>query len=814
MAIVLIAHNGIGLGHLSRCVAICKALSNIGEKPLILAEGSSYKAIPHNYPITRLPKHSHSSKKDHYKLNESIDAYALMSTPSVVVEDTHPLGLELSSQVTRLLVVRPLAFSELKKLDRHYKHVYRSFLLADHPESPTWPYSNNETQIITEWDSWHFIGPIYRHPTFDEINEVKRRYNWVPGRPICVFSLGGGGEHEGANDALKFIKRGSVIAEMLLNGNPSARMIFVKGPLFTASISIPQPFEVVEQEPLMPALFAIANAAIIRPGFNSIWECINGGTPILPILGTSYKEPMQARLRNLRVHGLILRRIKSFWSKPTEQDEFERTCEKLSARFSFPILTDVLSPILEDTAFNSDLLIDPDAFKARVLMVGQMPSTLQELRKVKALAIGLRKSNFEVVNVLISHNHSFSSLPVSEVFGDSPVFKVEKVWNRQVGRLTKILDQFDPHIVFHLSARYVPQGIMSLPMFTFRRHVALESPDNLKDLYTLEDTVSSPHSSQYDAVGPSTVSKGQRKPIITPHVDVAFLEDAPKLPAKIASLVNQFVRIDTNLISSTQLSNYFGQIYSRKLVFIRLDDVSQMNLGVGKLLELANAISFHVSLEVIPYFCKFNDSDLDKTDPLRSSVEISQHGYCHLQKKFHARVKSEFSVNRGFPTKVEMESLIAGKEILERHFPNRFRYGFSPPYDAVPDWLAQAWKQMGGRFISTIYNKPRGAQLPTVSAFVDLWDWANKRKRSLGAIWGDIATSIIRRGYVGLVVHQQHFQSQADIDWFKSLLSQLSEVGFESIPQSKLANLQAQRLLPSPSRIYKSALLNQHHSHE
>lgn len=125
--------------------------------------------------------------------------------------------------------------------------------------------------------------------------------------------MGGGGEHQGARDAESFVTKATALASRLLNVDRAAQLIFVKGPFFSKTVSVPRIFRVVDQEPHMPALFAIADAAVIRPGFNSVWECISGRTPILPVLGTSYQEPMIARVERLREFGLTCKSLEELW---------------------------------------------------------------------------------------------------------------------------------------------------------------------------------------------------------------------------------------------------------------------------------------------------------------------------------------------------------------------------------------------------------------------------------------------------------------------------------------------------------------------
>jgi len=63
----------------------------------------------------------------------------------------------------------------------------------------------------------------------------------------------------------------------------------------------------------MPALLKIADGAVIRAGFNTTWECLSAGTPFLPLIGTTYVEPVTARIDRLTSLGLIPPDVQRFW---------------------------------------------------------------------------------------------------------------------------------------------------------------------------------------------------------------------------------------------------------------------------------------------------------------------------------------------------------------------------------------------------------------------------------------------------------------------------------------------------------------------
>jgi hypothetical protein len=188
-------------------------------------------------------------------------------------------------------------------LHDQYSREFSRVIICDHPDSPTWPYSQAETEEFLGWKGWHIVGPIFRRHSRASIARVRERHGIRGGDEVIVFSLGGGGEKPGTQDRTRFIEQATRIAERLRSSSPSLRLLFVCGPLFPAGLPIPPVFEAIKEEPEMPSLFALAKAAVIRAGYNSIWECIAAQTPFVPLPGTTYMEPSLQRLERLRRAG-------------------------------------------------------------------------------------------------------------------------------------------------------------------------------------------------------------------------------------------------------------------------------------------------------------------------------------------------------------------------------------------------------------------------------------------------------------------------------------------------------------------------------
>ena len=610
----------MGLGHIARVSAMCDALFRLGFRPLLFAERSGSQIVPRNIPVALVPKVSELEHEEFAELENRITSAALLSRPSAVLEDTHPMGFNLDERIDRFLIVRPLIFSALQKLRQDQESLQRRFFIADHPESPTWPYSLEETREISTWQKWKCVGPIYRAAGRHGIAEVRKRYSWSPSRRLCVFSLGGGGEHDGADDASAFLQEAEVIARRIRACDAQAQLVFVRGPLFGDRHPVSSIFQDVTVEPLMPALFAIADMACIRPGFNSTWECISGGTPLVPILGTSYKEPVEKRLQKLEEFGLLERDIESRWMEGKARNSCGRRHSDLVHRWPGDTVGDI--------------------------------------------GVDLRRS------------------------------------------------------------------------------------------YSTEDS----------------------RPVSLP----------------VASRVLNAVR---ELCAAMTIKKQF---------FLRIDDVWQMDDELRRMLQLLRELEVKASLEVIPYLCTFDSSDLKRLSLKPDLLEVGQHGYCHLQRSSLNAGKSEFDLEHEMPSESELGDLLSGIGFLRQAFRSYFKGGFSPPFDGAPNWLGEAWEQVGGQFVSIMKNLPGRGRIPQVFASVEMWNWGLGRRCCEENIWQDVHSSVARVGHAGLVLHEQHFRSREDLDWLDFILSELFEAGFISVFMSDLAMRQAENIRTWEGRAYRS----------
>lgn len=297
--ITFLTVNGVGRGHLQRTLIMSSWIEKEYGKSLVFYQGSYPQiigSIPAGTSIETLYK---IKKESAQEIVLEIARLAALSEPMVVIEDTHPSLLRFPSNVRRVVVVRPTKIDHMRRLAREVGKLVDAFFICDSPSSPTWPYNDRDTAELLQWEKWSVVGPIYREPNPEEIQTVRAKYRISKKRRVVVCSLGGGGQHK-QGDRDFFVKSAAVAAYEIRLKYKDCRFLFVCGPLFPKTEEIPSIFERIESEPALHALLASSSAAIIRPGFNVVWECLAAGTPMLPITTTTVAEPITERVERLR----------------------------------------------------------------------------------------------------------------------------------------------------------------------------------------------------------------------------------------------------------------------------------------------------------------------------------------------------------------------------------------------------------------------------------------------------------------------------------------------------------------------------------
>jgi hypothetical protein len=617
MAIVFLPLNGIGMGHLSRSFALARQLRELGEKPVIFAQGKYPRFMADEVPGFRLGAIYKAWWPTRWKMAGDIATYARRTSPAVVVDDTHPAKIRLSSDICRVLALRPTTMSYLRWLRLRHEHKFRQIFVADHPDSPTWPFSDDQSREISTWEKWTCVGPIFRRATAEGRARVREKYSLRDGEPMFVFTMGGGGSQK--TDGLEvpaFVAKAASWAELIRARISAARLLFVRGPLFPKTVSLPNFFEDIATEDDMPSLIAEASGAVIRPGFNTLWECIGGQTPFICIEGDTYREPVADRDRRLRAAALVPRDF-DHWLDPGYIEQFKQACPDIASRW----------PVM---------------------------------------------------------------------------------------------------------------------------HAA------------------------------ECIQKSLAKIAPPPGAQRVIAQAAPGAQRTIAQTAPGALRNSVESDSSRNIPAVHSQTSTRKGLVIRVDDVVEPDAEMVSLRRLCVSRGLCVSLEMIPYLCKFDEASL-KSFAGDWKYEASQHGFDHLPRRDANGLKAEFLAEEDC-----RPSLSRGIQIMRQKFPETFRGGFSAPFDGYPAALSSTWQALGGQFVSVVWSKTE-MNLPKVQLTVDPWNWPRNSPRSLAWVMRQITAAIKERDYIGLCLHPQLLKFPGQIEYHERLFDQVLNLGVEPMMMSDVA---------------------------
>jgi GT2 family glycosyltransferase len=606
MAIVLLTHNGVGLGHLRRGLLVAEALEIAGERPVLYHQGPFPDFATRRPPSKSIPPLYRLGSAGRQRIVDEMASVAALTAPAFVVEDSHVQDLLLPQMVGRALIVRPNTFGEMSALGQ--RHEYSLLLIADAPGSPTWPYDEAQTRALLAGGRWRVLGPIheFRHET----SAVRSRLAIGAAERVCIFSMGGGGQHRRRTDAPEFLARAEALAVALRTIDPSCRLLFVRGPLFPRDMRVPAIFEAYDEEAEMPALLAVARGAFVRPGFNTVWECLAAGTPFTPVLGTWHQEAMEERLASLHRRALAVDDLAEHWLDDEWHERYRRICK---------------------------LQVEP--------------------------------------------------------------------WSCRIDGVALV--------------EWLHEAALPVAPPPLRRSPAVPAPDLASDVP----------------------------------------DDLPPSGARLA---------------------------------IRIDDVTELDAPLRELLAELVDLRLPASLEVIPYLARLDEDDLLSLDPDASLFEVSQHGWAHLP-RHGAGSKAEFSM--GGPSHEDLRDLERGMRRLAQAFPRRFRCGFSAPFDGLPEWLPPVWADLGGKFVSWIWSRPRRPTIALAHVSADPWNWSEGGPRPLRQWWTPLVRAMRRRGRGVIVIHPRHL---CDSRLRRSLgvaLRRLQGAGARAVPLSAVAATQAEAVV-------------------
>lgn len=320
MTILFYAPTSLGLGHISRSLAIAEAIKvQAPDLPIIIAceapDGRLLEGYP--YPYYVLPAADAITYADrwqaqaeqavawqvHYGLFRAIMA---AHRPSLVVFDTfverelHQIVLEFGAKEALTLRYRPDIIDMLSLGHDIFKHFSVIIFPYDQYEI-----DEPDLEWVLDPNKILYAGPCVRPlPDIDLLTLTKTRYGIQADRFTVVIGNGGGVSSmllpSDYDYYLETVLEGIQMADAEL---PPYHAIVIKGPLHSRTLPTVNlnkgRIQIRDFEPYMLSLYAASNMAITRGGYNTRSELVAVGVPSLCIPMTRSQDDQESGLKIL-----------------------------------------------------------------------------------------------------------------------------------------------------------------------------------------------------------------------------------------------------------------------------------------------------------------------------------------------------------------------------------------------------------------------------------------------------------------------------------------------------------------------------------
>ncbi|OQA32906.1 MAG: undecaprenyldiphospho-muramoylpentapeptide beta-N- acetylglucosaminyltransferase [Betaproteobacteria bacterium ADurb.Bin341] len=306
--LVFYAVNGLGLGHVTRLLAIARAVRRIARRAEILfitsseADGVIYRE---GFAAVKLPSKTIReqcglSKGTYLKLAQSVTWTTLSSfNPDVLIVDTYPSGsFEELLPVLRWKQKNVFVFREQREATYLSKLLMAVLPLYDRLIIP-----HDDIEAVghlPEPHKAHAVGPILIREKNEILSraEARRALNLPLDGLLFYGSFGGGGDPE-TRRALELTAQ--AIAEL-----PDAHLVLAAGPLLRQSLPAREKITVLsDRYPMLDVLPAF-DAAITAAGYNTVHELLFAGIPSVLVPFGRVLDDQEKRVQSLAEQGACL----------------------------------------------------------------------------------------------------------------------------------------------------------------------------------------------------------------------------------------------------------------------------------------------------------------------------------------------------------------------------------------------------------------------------------------------------------------------------------------------------------------------------
>jgi hypothetical protein len=265
------AVNGVGLGHIARLSVLEAGLLRRGERCAFFSPCNVAPAFFQSPgTISSHPPYS-NSESFRKEFNDAVHAFS----PDTVVCDTYWPGADIGELkrkgIRTILIMRLLHRCILMDRLKNAESEFSDIVLPHAPNEVAWIYREDPALLqYLSGGPFNFIGPLCRQPS-----------GVGHGRSI-IFTLGGGGEqyNPGVNSRANILNLYREAA-LLIHEELGIKPILLAGPLLPLTDDLHSAFEVIPGKSHEFDMFGPGTIVVSRGGYNTTWEAIYAGSPLI-----------------------------------------------------------------------------------------------------------------------------------------------------------------------------------------------------------------------------------------------------------------------------------------------------------------------------------------------------------------------------------------------------------------------------------------------------------------------------------------------------------------------------------------------------
>ena len=291
--VLFFAIDGIGLGHITRCLNIARELRSIIECDILISTNSRFTDLfkEEGFAFVKgganpldLMKNK-ISRQEYVRGNEDFLIHTMeVFKPHAVVCDLTilPGALQYARKknISCIYIMRDYVQPEYLKL--YQKQLSAMDLILAAYDSGGADKALLNSPLFK--DRLFFTGNIFREPRLEMLRTIKKKYRKKENEFLITVTSGAGGiEREVKDFFCAVAKIARVVGRLKVrpDGKKKIRWLFVRPPFYSADLDLGRDFNVVAYEPRLPELFAISSLVVSRGGYNSVQEIIASKVPAL-----------------------------------------------------------------------------------------------------------------------------------------------------------------------------------------------------------------------------------------------------------------------------------------------------------------------------------------------------------------------------------------------------------------------------------------------------------------------------------------------------------------------------------------------------